>query len=64
MGEPGVFAVLLVTSSGQEVVKIVLRIDQEREPDRAKRACESHLARAKRTMENGFPPLLRGGASH
>jgi hypothetical protein len=48
----------------QEVAKIVLHIDPEREPDRAKRAWESHLARAKWLTENGFRDLLRGGAPH
>ena len=48
----------------QEVAKNVLHIDPEREPDRAKRAWESHLACAKWITENGFRHLLRGGASH
>jgi hypothetical protein len=39
-------------------------VDPEREPDRAKRAWESHLARAKWMTENGFCNLLRGGAPH
>jgi hypothetical protein len=39
-------------------------IDPEREPDRAKRAWESHLSRATWLMENGFRHLLRGGATH
>jgi hypothetical protein len=48
----------------QEVAKIVLHIDPEREPDRAKRAWESHLARAKWLTANGYRHLLRGGAPH
>ena len=48
----------------QEVAKIILHIDPEREPDRAKRAWESHLARAKWMTENGFRHLLHGGAPH
>jgi hypothetical protein len=48
----------------QEVAKIVLHIDPEREPDRARRAWESHLARAKWITENGFRHLLHGGAPH
>jgi hypothetical protein len=48
----------------QEVAKIVLHIDPEREPDRARRAWESDLARAKLLMENGFRHPLRGGAPH
>ena len=47
----------------QEVAKNVLHIDPEREPDRAKRAWESHLARAKWLTENGYRHLLRGGCA-
>jgi hypothetical protein len=46
----------------REVANIVLHIDPEREPERAKRAWESHLARAKWMTENGYRHLLRGGA--
>ncbi len=35
-----------------------------REPDRAKRAWESHLGRAKWLTENGYRRLPRGGAPH
>jgi hypothetical protein len=45
------------------VARIVLHIDPEREPDRAKRAWESHLARARWMTEAGYRHLLRGGAS-
>ena len=48
----------------QEVAKIVLLIDPQREPERARLAWESHLARAKWLTENGFRHLLRGGAPH
>jgi hypothetical protein len=48
----------------QEVAKMVLHIDPEREPDRAKRACESHLARAKWLTKNGYRHLVRGGPPH
>lgn len=48
----------------EEVAKIVLRIDPACEPDRARRAWESHLARAKWMTENGYRHLLRGGAPH
>ncbi|MBR1177065.1 DUF2285 domain-containing protein [Bradyrhizobium sp. KB893862 SZCCT0404] len=41
-----------------EVARIVLRIDPEREPDRARSAYQSHLARAKWVTEQGR--LLRG----
>ena len=47
-----------------EVAKIVLHIDPAREPDRARRAWESHLARARWMTENGYRHLLRGGAPH
>jgi hypothetical protein len=36
-----------------EVVRIVLRIDPEREPDRARQSFDSHLARAK-WMSGGY----------
>jgi hypothetical protein len=45
----------------REVSRIVLHIDPEREPDRARRAFDSHLARAK-WAARGIPQLLRGGA--
>ena len=48
----------------QEVAAIVLHIDPSREPDRARRAWESHLARAKWMTESGYRHLLRGGAPH
>jgi hypothetical protein len=48
----------------REVAKIVLHIDPDREPDRARRAWESHLARAKWMTESGYRHLLRGGAPH
>ena len=48
----------------QEVARIVLQIDPAREPARARRAWESHLARAKWMIENGYRHLLRGGSPH
>jgi len=45
-----------------EVARIVLHIDPGREPERARRAWESHLARAKWMTEHGYRHLLRGGA--
>jgi hypothetical protein len=48
----------------RDVANIVLHIDPDREPERAKRAWESHLARAKWMTENGYSHLLRGGAPH
>jgi hypothetical protein len=44
----------------REGAKLVLQIDPEREPERAKRAWESHLARAKWMTESGYRHLLRG----
>ena len=46
----------------REIAILVLHIDPDREPDRAKRAWESHLARAKWMTESGYRHLLRGGA--
>ncbi|WP_027519230.1 hypothetical protein [Bradyrhizobium sp. WSM1417] len=45
----------------QEVTRIVLHIDPEREPERARTAYQSHLARAKWVTEQGR--LLRGAGS-
>lgn len=45
----------------REVARIVLHIDPEREPDRARNAYLSHLARAKWITEQGR--LLRGTGS-
>jgi hypothetical protein len=46
----------------REVARIVLHIDPEIEPGRAKRAWETHLARAQWMTEHGYRHLLRGGA--
>lgn len=48
----------------REVARLVLRIDPDREPDRARRAWETHLGRAHWMTESGFQHLLRGGAPH
>ncbi|WP_060735032.1 hypothetical protein [Bradyrhizobium sp. CCGE-LA001] len=45
----------------REVAQVVLHIDPEREPDRARSASQSHLARAKWLTEQGR--LLRGTGS-
>jgi len=42
-----------------EAARIVLKIDPSREPERARRAWESHLARAKWMTERGYRHLLR-----
>ncbi|WP_377828388.1 DNA -binding domain-containing protein [Bradyrhizobium lupini] len=46
----------------KEVARIVLHIDPIIEPDRARRAWETHLARAQWMTEHGYRHLLRGGA--
>lgn len=43
-----------------EVARIVLHIDPAREPERARRAWETHLARAKWMTNRGFRHLLGG----
>jgi len=45
-----------------EVARIVLHIDPAAEPDRARRAWESHLSRARWMTERGYRHLLSGGA--
>jgi hypothetical protein len=42
-----------------EVARIVLHIDPAIEPDRARRAWESHRARARWMTEHGYRHLLR-----
>jgi len=42
-----------------EVASLVLHIDPAREPTRARRTWESHLARAKWMTEHGYRELLR-----
>lgn len=46
----------------REVSRVVLQIDPDKEPDRAHRAWETHLARARWMTEHGYRHLLRGGA--
>jgi hypothetical protein len=45
-----------------DVSRIVLRIDPDTVADRARRAFESHLSRARWMTEQGYRHLLRGGA--
>ena len=47
----------------REVARVVLHLDADREPVRARNAFESHLARAKWMTEHGYRHLLRGGAA-
>jgi hypothetical protein len=44
-------------------VALVLHLDPEQESDRARRAFETHLSRAKWMTEHGYRHLLRGGES-
>jgi hypothetical protein len=46
----------------REVAKIVLNLDVEKDPERARQVRESHLAQAKWMTTNGYRHLLRGGA--
>ena len=48
----------------REVTRLVLHIDPELEPARARTAFDSHLTRAKWMTEQGYRHLLRGGASN
>ena len=48
----------------REVARIVLNIDPDKEPERARRAWETHLARAHWMTEHGYRHLLQGGAPH
>ncbi|MCX8571115.1 DUF2285 domain-containing protein (plasmid) [Aminobacter sp. MET-1] len=48
----------------REVARIVLHIDPDKEHDRARKAWETHLARAKWMTTHGYRYLLQGGAPH
>jgi len=48
----------------QEVSRLVLRIDPSREPDRAQRAWETHLARARWMTASGYRHLIRRDVPH
>ena len=52
-----------VGADWRDIAGIVLHLDPDREPDRARTAFDSHLARAKWMTEHGYRHLLRGGAS-
>jgi hypothetical protein len=45
----------------REVSRIVLHMDPVRDPDRARRAFDSHLARAKWASSVGYKQLLQRG---
>jgi hypothetical protein len=46
-------------ASWRDVAETLLGIDPEHEPERAKRAYETHLARARWMMDQGYRDLLR-----
>jgi arylamine N-acetyltransferase len=46
----------------KEAARVIFHIDPDREPERAHRAFDSHLARAKWMADRGYRYLLRGGA--
>ena len=46
----------------REVTQILLRIDAYSEPDRARSAFDTHLARAKWMAHTGYRLLLKAGA--
>lgn len=48
----------------REVARIVLHIDPDKEPERAHKAWETHLARAQWMTTDGYRFLFQGGAPH
>lgn len=44
----------------EEVARVVLNVDAAREPERARRRYETHLARAQWLASHGYRDLLRG----
>ena len=48
----------------REVAKIVLKIDPDKEPERAHRAWETHLTRARWMTTHGYKFLLKGGTQN
>jgi hypothetical protein len=48
----------------REVARIVLGLDPDRDPDRARRIHDSHLARARWMTEAGYRDLLRQGSQN
>ncbi|WP_430642179.1 hypothetical protein [Bradyrhizobium jicamae] len=50
-------------SDWREAARLVLHFDPEHECDRARKAFDSHLSRAKWMTEHGYRHLLRRGAS-
>jgi hypothetical protein len=60
-GAPIMFDADTEGADWREVARIVLHIEPEREPDRARRAFERHLARAKWMTKVGYRHLLAVG---
>lgn len=52
------------TATWEEACRLVLRIDPAAEPVRARRAYDTHMARAKWMTENGYQHLLREARLH
>lgn len=48
----------------REVARVVLGLDPDRDPDRARRIHDSHLARARWMTQAGFRDLLRQGSTN
>ncbi len=48
-------------ASLQEVSQILFGIDADKEPERARKIYDSHLARARWMTEHGYRKLLEGG---
>lgn len=46
----------------REAVRIIFGLDPEREPERARRIYDSHLARARWMKQDGYKLLLRDGS--
>ena len=47
----------------EEMARIVLGIDAVKEPERARKALESHLARARWMTEHGYRDLLKDASA-
>lgn len=48
-------------ASLQEISQILFGIDADKEPERARKIYDSHLARARWMTEHGYRKLLKGG---
>lgn len=52
------------TATWEEACRLVLRIDPDQEPVRARRAYDTHMARARWMTESGYQHLLREARLH